>query len=77
MVSVSWHPNSVLLATGATDRRVRLFNAYVRGACAPGRCVTRRTAASQAFECTLGADMHTESREGHAECLRSAWPCAV
>ncbi|PNW71291.1 hypothetical protein CHLRE_16g648100v5 [Chlamydomonas reinhardtii] len=31
VVSVSWHPNSVLLATGATDRRVRLFNAYVRG----------------------------------------------
>ncbi|KAG2451989.1 hypothetical protein HYH02_003760 [Chlamydomonas schloesseri] len=31
VVAVAWHPNSLLLATGSTDRRVRLFNAYVRG----------------------------------------------
>ncbi|KAG2441570.1 hypothetical protein HXX76_003191 [Chlamydomonas incerta] len=31
VVSVAWHPSSLLLATGSTDRRVRLFNAYVRG----------------------------------------------
>ncbi|KXZ55049.1 ARPC1 protein [Gonium pectorale] len=31
VVSVAWHPNSLMLATGSTDRRVRLFNAYVHG----------------------------------------------
>ncbi|KAG2485019.1 hypothetical protein HYH03_016222 [Edaphochlamys debaryana] len=31
VVAVAWHPNSVILATGSTDRRVRLFNAYVAG----------------------------------------------
>ncbi|EFJ50519.1 actin-related protein ArpC1, partial [Volvox carteri f. nagariensis] len=31
VVCVSWHPNSLLLATGSTDKRVRLFNAYMDG----------------------------------------------
>ncbi|GFR48251.1 hypothetical protein Agub_g10116 [Astrephomene gubernaculifera] len=31
VVAVAWHPNSLVLATGSTDRRVRLFNAYVQG----------------------------------------------
>lgn len=31
VVAVTWHPNSLVLATGSTDRRVRLFNAHVAG----------------------------------------------
>jgi actin related protein 2/3 complex, subunit 1A/1B len=31
VVSVAWHPNNVLLATGSTDRFIRVFSAFVKG----------------------------------------------
>ena len=31
VTALAWHPNSLVLATGSTDCKVRLFNAYLHG----------------------------------------------
>lgn len=30
MTSIDWHPNSVLLAAGSADFKVRIFSAYIK-----------------------------------------------
>lgn len=30
VTSIDWHPNSVLLAAGSTDFKVRIFSAYIK-----------------------------------------------
>lgn len=30
MTTLDWHPNNVLIATGSTDYRVRVFSAYIK-----------------------------------------------
>lgn len=31
VLSVAWHPNGLLLATGASDFKARIFSAFIKG----------------------------------------------
>eukprot|EP01155_Anaeramoeba_flamelloides_P001699 Anaeramoba_flamelloidesa1055915_487.p1 GENE.a1055915_487~~a1055915_487.p1 ORF type:complete len:355 (-),score=59.34 a1055915_487:240-1304(-) len=66
VISVSWHPNNILLATGSTDFRCRIFSAFIKGVDDPNET---QALGELVAEYSAGAWVHHVDWSPSGDCL--------
>ncbi|KAJ6250628.1 casein kinase ii subunit alpha-3 [Anaeramoeba flamelloides] len=66
VISVSWHPNNILLATGSTDFKCRIFSAFIKGVDDPNET---QALGELIAEYSAGAWVHNVDWSPSGDCL--------